>query len=306
MTFARNIPPDRNLEARMLFTGLLLVFLWGLIAVILAAAGAGLLFIVFVELLLIFLQYWFSDRIALYAMGATEVNAIEAPHLHAMVDRLCGLAEMPKPRVAIADVDMPNAFAAGRNSRHAVVCVTRGLQSRVTDEELEAVLSHEIAHIAHRDVAIITLATSVAVLAGLLTRMSLLGSATSRSRQNRNTPSEATILLVSVIVYTVSFLLIRALSRYRELAADRAGAFLVENPQALATALTKITGEISKIPQRDLRSSEAFNAFFFTPAIGKQQSLSLAHLFATRPPLHQRLEQLKEVEALLAQQRMNS
>jgi heat shock protein HtpX len=218
-------------------------------------------------------QFWFSDRIALYAMHAMhahEVTPEQQPHLHGAVDRLCALADMPKPRVALADSDMPNAFATGRNADHAVLCVTTGLLRRLEGDELEGVLAHKLSHVAHRDVAVITIAPFLGVIAGLVTRFAfcsgLFGGRGRRADQNT-----AMILAagtaVSAAVYALSLVLIRALSRYRELAADRAAAELTGRPSALASALVKVSGDIARIPTKDLRTAQSFNAFFFAPAL---------------------------------------
>jgi heat shock protein HtpX len=191
---------------------------------------------------------------------------------------------------------VPNAFATGRSPKAAVVCVTTGIQSRLTDPELEAVLAHELSHVAHRDVAVMTIASSVGMLAGLLTRVAMWSSMFAGDNNNGGAAAEALIMLVSIVVYALSFLLTRALSRYRELAADRSGALLIGRPSLLASALVKVTGEMSKIPQKDLRKAEAFNAFFFTPAFNGKQGVSLASLFATHPSLEKRLAQLDELE----------
>jgi heat shock protein HtpX len=275
----------------------------------------GLLYVAFVAVLLVLLksvatvvviaavllgaQYWFSDRIALYAMGAKEVTPEEEPRLHGIVDRLCATADIPKPRIAVADTDLPNAFATGRNTKRAVVCVTTGLLRRLDTEELQGVLAHELSHIAHRDVVVMTVASFLGVLAGLITRFALYsGLFGGRGRRDNNTVLVVLLVMaISAVVYAISFLLIRALSRYRELAADRAGAILTGQPAALASALTKVSGEISKIPSRDLRTAQAFNALFFTPALG--QGFSLSALFSTHPSLQQRLDRLAELTAEL-------
>jgi heat shock protein HtpX len=301
VAYARNIASDKGLTARMFLTGLLLVALWAILGTILFAVGVSFVLILIIEAAIIFGQYWFSDRIALFGMGGREVTPEEAPQLHAMIDRLCAMAEMPKPRVAIADVDMPNAFATGRSPSKAVVCVTTGIQSRLNEVELEGVLSHELSHVAHRDVAVMTIASSVGMIAGLLTRIALWSSIFSGGddREGGGAAAELVIFLVSIVVYAISFLLTRALSRYRELAADRSGAILTGRPSALASALVKITGEMSKIPQRDLRQAEAYNAFFFAPAIAGKEGVSLANLFSTHPTLERRLAQLDELERQL-------
>ena len=241
-------------------------------------------------------QYWFSDQLALWGMHARIVTPQEAPQLHGAIDRLCAMADMPKPRVAIADTDMPNAFATGRSPKAAVVCATSGLLRRLDEPEVEAVLAHELSHVAHRDVAVMTIASSLGVLAGVLTRVmfySTLFSGGGRSRTSRGGGTivlyEMLIMLVSIVVYVISFLLTRALSRYRELAADRSGAILIGRPSLLASALIKITGDMGRIPTRDLRRAEPFNAFFFTPAIAQRHwaasGFQLGNLFSTHPTL---------------------
>ena len=297
MTYAKHIERDGGLTFRMFLTGLFLVILWGILGAVLAAAGVGIGLIVIIEMAMIFGQYWFSDKIALFGMGGRVVTPEEEPRLHAMIDRLCALADMPKPRVAVAETDMPNAFATGRSPKAAVVCATRGIMRRLSDEELEAVLAHEISHVAHRDVAVMTIASSVGMLAGLLTRVAMWSSIFSSDRENQGGAlAEVAIMLVSIVVYALSFLLTMALSRYRELAADRSGAILIGRPALLASALVKITGEMSRIPTKDLRKAEAFNAFFFTPAINGKSGSSLGNLFSTHPTIEKRLAQLDELE----------
>jgi heat shock protein HtpX len=235
------------------------------------------------------------------------VTPEQAPQLHGVIDRLCAMADMKKPRVAIADTDVPNAFATGRSPNSAVVCATTGLMRRLDDSELEAVLSHELSHVAHRDVAVMTIASFLGMMAGLVTRMmlwtGLIGGFGGGRGGNNNAGNQAAlvelgVLVVSIVVYAISFLLTMALSRYRELAADRSGALLTGRPSALASALVKVTGEMSRIPTRDLRSTESFNAFYFTPAIAKS-GVSLSTIFSTHPPLDKRLAQLAAIEAEL-------
>ena len=240
-------------------------------------------------------QWWSSDKVAMRAMRAREVSPQEAPELHGMIDRLCALADMPKPRVGIADLDLPNAFATGRSPDRAVVCVTTGIMGKLTPEELEAVLAHELSHVAHRDVTVMTIASSAGIVAGMLTRGAQFGALT-RGRNQGGAPAFLIALVVSLVVYAISFFLTRLLSRYRELCADRAGAYLTMKPAALATALQKISGEIATIPQRDLRASKAMNAFFIAPAIS---GATLKTLTSTHPSLEQRLEQLARIQAEL-------
>ena len=275
-----------------LFVGLVVGLMYafqdnGGAALLIGLAGIGIAFY----------QWWSSDKVAMRAMRAREVTPEEAPELHAMIDRLCALADMPKPRVGIADLDLPNAFATGRSPSRAVVCVTTGILHTLDAEELEAVLAHELSHVAHRDVLVMTVASSAGIVAGLLTRGAQYGGfGMSRSRGNNGAPAFLVALLVSLVVYAVSFVLMRMLSRYRELCADRSGAYLTMNPGALASALQKITGEISTIPQRDLRASSALNAFFIAPAIS---GLSWRAVTSTHPSLEQRLEQLARIQAEL-------
>jgi heat shock protein HtpX len=281
------------------------MFLLGLLYVVFIAVllGTGVSYGVIIVIAggMLFAQYFFSDKLALYGMGGRIVSPEEAPELHGIVDRLCALADMPKPRVAIADVDMPNAFATGRNPKNAVVCCTTGILRRLNAEELEGVLSHELSHVAHRDVAVMTFASFLGVAAGMLTRMGLyaglLGGG--RNRDNNGAAAFLIIMLVSVVVYFLSFILTRTLSRYRELSADRSGAILTGRPSALASALQKVTGDMARIPTRDLRAAEAFNAFFFTPALAN--GFSISSLFATHPPLEKRLAQLAKLSNELGQ-----
>jgi heat shock protein HtpX len=296
--------PDRGLTARMGLT----MFLLGLLYVVLMVAlfyvfggtPGGALFAVVISGGLLWAQWYFSDRLALSAMRGRVVSPQEAPELHAVVDRLCAIADMPKPQVAIADTDMPNAFATGRSPDRAVVCATTGLLRRLDARELEAVLSHELSHVAHRDVTVMTIASVVAVLAGFMTRSMMWSGMMGGNRRDSNSNAAVVflvVMLVSMVVYAVSFVLIRTLSRYRELAADRAGAYLTGQPSALASALTKITGQMARIPTRDLRQAEPYNAFFFAPAF--TDKFDFSSIFATHPPLDRRLEQLARISAEL-------
>ena len=289
--------PDRGLTTRMVVTMFLLGLLYvAFMGVLIAVGVQGLVVLVLAGGLLL-AQYFLSDRIALFAMHGREVSPQEAPELHGMVDRLCAMADMPKPRVAIADSDVPNAFATGRNQNNSVLCVTTGILRRLEPQELEGVLAHELSHVAHRDVAVMTIASFLGIVAGLMTRFALY-TGLGRSRDNNGgVPIGLIIMLVSIVVYAISFLLTRALSRYRELAADRAGALLTQRPSALASALTKVTGDMARIPSRDLREAEPFNAFYFAPALAK--GTSIANLFSTHPPLERRLEQLARISAQL-------
>jgi heat shock protein HtpX len=295
-------PADRGLSSRMVLTMFLLGLVYVAFIAVLIALRIPILWIVLIAGGFLFFQYFFSDRIALFSMRAHEVSPEEAPVLHGIVDRLCALADMPKPKVAIADSDIPNAFATGRSQKQAVLCVTTGLMRRLDEPELEAVLSHELSHVAHRDVAVMTIASFLGLLAGFVVRSSIYAGAYGGfggygRRDDSRDNTGAVILLVvlaSAIVYALSFLLTRALSRYRELSADRSGAILTGRPSTLASALVKVSGDIARIPTRDLRAAEPLNAFFFAPALAP--GFSFSSLFSTHPPLERRLDQLARIE----------
>ena len=309
--------PDRGLQARMGLTMFLLglvfvAFVTALVFVLIAAkvgAGAIVFFAAILGAVLVFGSLFWSDKVALRASGAQEVTPAQAPQLHGIIDRLCALADMPKPRVAIAQSDMPNAFATGRNSKNAVLVVTTGLLRRLDDRELEGVLAHEMSHVAHKDVVVMTIASFVGILAGLLVRFAfygeLFGGGRGRGGGNNNNgcalPILLIVMLVGIVTYAISFLLIRLLSRYRELAADRAGALLTGQPSALASALTKVSGAMAKIPTNDLRQAQPLNAFYFAPAL-KPDTTSLSTVFSTHPSLERRLQQLSEISAQLGKQ----
>jgi heat shock protein HtpX len=307
------------------------MFLLGLVFVAFVAAIIGILTAVhasgaaIVLVALIFgggsaiASLFFSDKIALAAAGAKVVTPQEAPELHAIVDRLCALADMDKPRVAIAPTVMPNAFATGRNSKNSVLCVTEGLlyRSKLDTEELEGVLAHELSHVAHKDVQVMTVASLLAIVAGLLVRFAFYSEIFGGGRRSNDNqggiPVVLIIMAVSVVVYAVSFLLIRVLSRYRELAADRSGALLTGQPSKLASALVKVSQGMSYIPNEDLRAAEPLNAFYFAPAMkltrgggggggeGRGGGKSLSQLFSTHPSLEKRLEQLAKIQRQLGQ-----
>lgn len=293
--------PDRGLTRRMGVTMFLLGLLYVVFVAVLIALGVRAIGVLVVAACLLLVQFFLSDKIALFAMHGREVSPQEAPELHGVIDRLSAMANMPKPRVAIADSDVPNAFATGRNQKNAVVCVTTGLLRRLDREELEGVLSHEMSHVAHRDVAVMTIASFLGIVAGLMTRFALYaGLGRGRDDRSGGVPIGLIIVLASALVYVISFLLTRALSRYRELAADRAGALLTQRPSALASALTKVSGDIARIPTRDLRDAEPFNAFYFAPALsGGRAKASIAGLLSTHPPLERRLDQLGRISAEL-------
>jgi heat shock protein HtpX len=291
----RSYGRDAGLSLRMLLTTSLLVLLYVVFAVVLfQVLNVGLIPMLVIVVGLAFFQYYTSDKLALRASGAKIVERDEAPELHDMIERLCAMADLPKPRVAIIDTDMPNAFATGRSPKHAAVAVTRGLWQRLEPQEIEGVLAHELSHVANRDVLVMTIASFFATLAGLLTRFGLYSGmfGGGRSRDNNSVPVWLIVLLVSVVTYFLSQILILAISRYREFAADRGSALITGAPEHLMSALQKISSDIFRIPQRDLREVEGMNAFFIIPANVKG---SISSLFMTHPPLEKRLAALAEI-----------
>jgi heat shock protein HtpX len=280
---------DTGLTLRMLFTGGLLGLVYVLFAAVLISFIGGL---VIVAALAVF-QYFSSAKLALAASGAKIVQRDQAPALHDMIERLCAMADLPKPQVAIIDTPVPNAFATGRNPKHAAVAVTTGLWETLEPQEIEGVLAHELSHIGNRDVLIMTLASFFAMLAGLITRFAMYAGIFGGGRRDNNGPPVwLIVLLVSAITYALSYILIRAISRYREFAADRGSALITGAPEHLMSALQKISGNIQRIPERDLREVAAMNAFFIIPAGLKKGA---GELFATHPPLEKRLAALAEI-----------
>jgi len=283
----------------MLFTIFLLGLVYALLIAVLIAAGAGAVTIAIVAAGLFALQLFTSDKIALASMGAREVTPEQAPQLHAMIDRLCVQANIPKPRVAIAQTPMPNAFAVGRSPKTATVCATTGILQLLEPAELEAVLGHEITHVLNRDVVVMTIASFFASIAAFITQFGFFfgGGFGGDNRNNSNNNGFFIVILVSAAVYVISFLLLQALSRYREFAADRGSAILTGRPSALISALMKIDGGMAQIPQRDLRAaSSELAAFYIFPPKAKQ---GLTNLFSTHPPLSARIERLQRLEAQL-------
>jgi heat shock protein HtpX len=252
-------------------------------------------------------SYYWSDKIALSTSGAQLVgpnDGPEAARLHAIVDRICAMADMPKPRVAIAPTQMANAFATGRNSNKAVVCATDGIMRKLDNAELEGVLAHEMSHVAHRDVAVMTIASFLGIIAALMVRFAfyseLFGGGRGRNNNNQSALLIIPVMLLSIVVYVISFLLIRMLSRYRELSADRSGALLTGQPSALASAPVQVTGDMGRIPTRDLREAEPLNAFYFAPAL-RPSGQGIAAIFSTHPSLKRRLAQLDKISQQLGQ-----
>jgi heat shock protein HtpX len=281
----------------MLFTGGLLGLLYvGFAVALFYFLNVGLVPMLLIVVGLGFFQYYTSDKLALAASGAKIVSAEEAPELHAMVERLCAMANLPKPRIAVVDTDVPNAFATGRNPKHAAVAVTKGLWQRLEPHEIEGVLAHELSHVANRDVLVMTIASFFAMLAALLTRFGLyagmFGGFGGGNRDSNNTPVWLIVFLVSIVVYAISFILIRTISRYREYAADRGSAIITGAPENLMSALQKISSGITQIPQQDLREVQGMNAFFIIPTNWKT---NMSEWMMDHPPLEKRLAALAEI-----------
>jgi heat shock protein HtpX len=284
---------DTGLQARMLLT----IFLLGLVYVVfvgvLFAVGAGAGIIVAVAVVLLLLQLFASDKIAMSTMGVKEVTPAQEPELHGIIERLCVQADLPKPRVCVMETSMPNAFAMGRSRKSTTVCATRGILDMLSPAELEGVMAHELTHVINRDVMVMTLASFFASLASLILQFSFFFGGGGDSEEEEDV---FLVVIASVVVYALSFVLLRALSRYREFAADRGGAVLTGRPSALASALLRISGTMERVPSQDLRSAEAMSAFFIIPARAKK---SLLNIFADHPPLEARLAALQRLEAQL-------
>ena len=287
---------DRGLTARMTLTlfGLGLVYVIFIAALI--AAGVGAVMVLVIAAAVALVQLLFGDKLALRSMGAHVTEPHEAPELHAMIERLCQLADLPKPKVAVARTELPNAFAAGHNRKSATVCVTTGLMDRLDGPQLEGVIAHELSHIANRDVVVMTVAGFLATVSGLLVRIGIYSGMGGRGSKN-GVAIFAVVIVVSVAVYVLSFLLLRALSRYREFAADRGAAIITGAPAQLASALATISGTIERVPTRDLRAAEGMNAFFIIPAVSR--GFSLSSLVSTHPPVEKRIERLMAMQAQL-------
>jgi heat shock protein HtpX len=283
---------DGGLQFRMLLTMFLLGLLYVAFVGVMIAAGAGAITMVLIVGALTLAQLFLSDKIALASVGAKQVSPEDAPGLHALIDRLCIQADLPKPKVAIADTDLPNAFAMGRSQKSATVCATTGIMRRLSPAELEGVMAHELAHIKNRDVLIMTVASFFASVAAMIMQFSLFFG----GGRNENGAPVIVILAVSFIVYAVSFFLMLALSRYREFTADRGAALITGRPSALSSALMKISGAMETIPSKDLRAAEEMNAFFIVPTRVKG---ALQSLFATHPPMEARIERLNALERQL-------
>ncbi|NLW07011.1 MAG: zinc metalloprotease HtpX [Clostridia bacterium] len=289
----RQLGSDAGLVSRMFLTMFLLAALYLFFLVVLWQSGMSYSGIIIFVGAMLFFQYYYSDRMVLWSMRAREVSAREAPELHAMVERLASLADLPKPRIAIVPSSIPNAFATGRNPASAVVAVTTGIMELLDRQELEAVLAHEMSHIRNRDVAVMTLASFFATIASFIMRHFLYWGGAFGGQDRDNRGGAMVVYMVSLLVWLISFFLIRALSRYREFAADRGAAILTGAPGQLASALMKISGSMTRIPEKDLREAGAFNAFFIIPAL---KGGSLMELLSTHPSLERRLAYLRKLE----------
>ena len=291
-----NFGRDTGLQARMLLTMFLLGLLYVVFVGVLFAAGAGAGVIVVVAVGLLLLQLFASDKIAMATLGVKDVSPADEPELHGIIERLCVQADLPKPRVCVMETRMPNAFAMGRSRKNTTVCATRGILDALNTAELEGVMAHELTHVINRDVMVMTLASFFATLAAAIAQFAFFFGGGGYGRSNEEEEDILIVVLVSVAVYAISFLLLRALSRYREFAADRGSAILTGRPSALASALIKISGAIEQVPSEDLRRAEGMSAFFIIPARKKR---SLMNLFADHPPLEQRLAALARLESQL-------
>jgi heat shock protein HtpX len=283
---------DTGLQVRMFVTMLLLGAVYAVLIGALFASGASGITIALVAGGILALQFFTSDKLALRAMGAREVSPQEAPELHAMIERLCVQADLPKPTVAVAHTSMPNAFALGRSQKSATVCATTGIMELLSPAELEGVMAHELTHVANRDVMIMTLASFFASLASMIVQFGFFFG----GGDDDEGPGFLAVVMVALAVYVVSFFLMQALSRYREFAADRGAAVMTGRPSALASALMKISGTMQRIPQQDLRAHSELNAFYIFPAGAKN---SLFSLFATHPPMEKRIAALQRIEGQL-------
>jgi heat shock protein HtpX len=285
---------DTGLLVRMTVTMFLLGLLYVALVVALLSSGVNGITVAVIAGGLALLNVFASDKLALRAMGAREVTPAEAPELHAMIERLCIQADLPKPKIAVADTRMPNAFALGRSPKSATVCATTGIMETLTAAELEGVMAHELTHVANRDVLVMTLAAFFATIAAYIVQFGFLfGGGGSDDDDN---PSFLVLFIVSLVVYILSFVLMQALSRYREFAADRGAALITGRPSALSSALMRISSGMQRIPQQDLRANNELSAFYFFPPGTKS---AIAGLFATHPPMEKRIERLERLEAQL-------
>src|SRR5205823_8160991 len=292
MPAPRQLGKDTGLQTRMALTLFLLGAVYVVLIVALLAAGAGAIFVGVIAVALLLAQFFTSDKLALHAMGAREVTPEQAPEFHAMIERLCVQADLPKPRVAVADTDMPNAFAVGRSPSKATVCATTGIMRILTPAELEGVMAHELTHLQNRDVLVMTIASFFATVAAYIVQFGFFFG----GGEDDEGDSFMVLLLVSLAVYAISFFLMQALSRYREFAADRGSGIITGRPSALASALLKISGTMERIPQKDLRATSELSAFYIFPPGAKA---AVGNLFSTHPPMEKRIAALQRLESQL-------
>ncbi len=294
--------PDVGLSMRMVLTIFLLGAVYVAFGVALSYLGVPYIVLIAVAAAIAFVQFFFADKIALMAMGARVVDEAQAPQLHEMIGRLAAQANLPKPRVAIVNTTLPNAFATGRDKNHAVVAVTTGILNKLQPQELEAVLAHELTHIINRDMLVMTIAAFFSMVAGLIVRNFFwFGGGFGGFGRRRNDNGGAVIaliFLVSIVVYAISFLLIRALSRYRELAADRGSALITGDPSHLASALLRISNDMQRIPDRDIRDAQTVNALWIVPAF---KGDSLMSLLSTHPSTEERVRRLQQMQLQMEQ-----
>lgn len=295
-------PADPGLSLRMFLTMVILGAIYLGFLTVLYWMGVDLTMLMVIAAVMLGIQYFFSDKLVLMSSGAKVVTPEQAPRLHAIVDRLCAETGLPKPRVAIVPTDVPNAFATGRSQRHSVIAATQGLLNRLNEDEIVAVLAHELSHVKNRDVAVMTIASFLSTVAYYFIMSFMyggMGRGSGESDQRRNTGGLVIVYVISMVVYVVSLLLTRLLSRYRELAADRGSAFITRRPSTLISALLKISGQMERMPKQDLRSEEGLNQFFIVPALTGR---SIMELFATHPSLEKRIRQLERLERSMSYQ----
>lgn len=288
-------PKDFGLSMRMTLTLILIGALYLGFLSVLYYLGVDFISLMAIAALMLGAQYFFSDKLVLASTGAKIVSPDQAPELHAIIERLCSISGLPKPKVAIVPTDVPNAFATGRNNRNSVVAVTNGLLRRLNAEELQAVLGHELSHIKNRDMAVMTIASFLSTVAHFM-MTSLVFGGFGDNRQRKGIGGMALVYIVSLVVYVLGLLLTRMLSRYRELAADRGSVFMTGKPSTMISALLKISGMMERVPKRDLRSTEGLNQFYIVPAL---TGASLLELFATHPSLTKRIRELEKLERQL-------
>lgn len=287
---------DLGLTARIIISFAVLSILYIVFLSVLVYIGVDFIAIAVIMSLMVLAQWYFSDRIVLWSTGAHVVTREQYPELHDLVERIVARNNLPKPRIAVVDSRIPNAFATGKSPKSSIVAVTTGLLNELETEELEGVIAHELSHIKNRDVLVLTLASLFSMVAWYLMQFSFYGGGY-RGRGRDGAGAMALMMVVAIITWVVSFLIIRAISRYREFVADRDGAMITGKPTKLANALLKISGTMKQIPTRDLRQVEGMNAFFIVPAISGE---GIANLFATHPPVQERIRRLMEMEAAMS------